>query len=356
MKVSDQPKGDSPNTNDLSAATTRRPDPLLTASLYASGAIDEAITGWIVPLRARLLSLEGDSGRYLWLWRHTRHGEHLKLRIHADPGKRAELSQAVEETARGFLAKLQPHEPSAPSRSASRPPIDADEDSEPLPRDRSFRFTQYLRQAPILGNPLLQADDEYTDRFCRCSGFGHHWFLDELGTSGWSRELPATWFTIFFATAIEVAGIAPGSCLRTYRDWLIRLPLLKMKSTQQHADAWTLKLQQRSSAWDSGGFEDLPSALERASGTMAAAWREALVSLFDYARIHAETPAFERDPFARTILDLPLAKVLLALANALGLSMFDQAVLVHRLLATHDPELAAESLRLEAPSALEASR
>lgn len=325
------------------------PDPSLSCSLYASGAIDQAIAGWILPFRRSWETIGVDASTRLWLWRHARHGEHLKLRVHAMASDLPALRQAAEQTALAFLARLPPAEEGFKRRSMPWPVIDADEDEGSLPEDRSFRFTRYQRQPPILGSPSLCDDMVYVSRFCGCLGSAHDWLLDDLEQHGnWQTDLSFRLLTSLIATAIDLAfsDAEAREFLAFYRDWLIRLPLLRRGADQATADVWTAKIHQQALGLAAPDLTDRLASPWSGLPAAAGAWKSDLQRFCLYAKSTRVQQGEQLKDFEATLLDLPLCKVLLALANALGYGMVDQAAVVHLLLFLLDGERAAESIRL----------
>jgi len=135
--------------------------------------------------------------------------------------------------------------------------------------------------------------------------------------------------------------------LRYHRDWLLRFPLLKSNTADEHGRELLrrferfcterveqLKLLERSShqAWR----ENAPTV--DTFGTHCSFFRDAIFTLLSSLRSSGKSKLARVDPFAPDRRFPLLFKAMHGLANQLGLSGFEEAFSLHLLLRASEPE------------------
>ena len=165
-------------------------DPVLSASLYCAGRLDEVIGGLVAPVWEGLRREGLSDESYLWMLRYARGGEHLKLRLHGPESAGTSFRQRLDLEQRDFFANLEP----APSSTAERPPtpsspaIDVEDAGPEVHPDRALRWTTYLRSPLSLGPQLLLDDERYLHGVTRCLGRATEIVLRHLGSAPGGRQ------------------------------------------------------------------------------------------------------------------------------------------------------------------------
>jgi hypothetical protein len=336
--------------------TAAFPDPVLTANIYFSGQLDRLIEEAVAPFWSALRAAPGGAEYFLWLLRYDLLGEHLKIRIHG-PAER--LGELRERLAAAVGPLLEPGTAAAPGGGAGqrspaiarwrRPPIDAEDAAKAPPADRQLIFTRYRRSPVSLGDRPFLDDDRYCALLAATLAAGCEEVLSAAGGPPGDRLGERRQVTLFL---LLIAGLAllpggRGDYLAYHRDWLIRLPLLKLNGSRTQGE----EIQ--------GRFETI--AVRRAgqreflAGLAQGAWQPpdagaaaatpftwALAELLAELPRFAALPAARVDPFAagpaEELVFPVLFKVFHGLANQLGIGRFDEAFAHHLLLRAVEPQ------------------
>lgn len=324
------------------------PDPVLSANIYCAGRLDLLIEQAIAPFWREMRREPAAESSYLWLLRYDLRGEHLKIRVHGpadlEPFFEASLRRAVEP----FLQRLPPAEPrntSEPALPGLRPPAIDVEDGDPgRPPDLSFLPTTYRRHMVSLGDRPHLGDDAYVAHLTHCLGRGCDEILEAaLGEGGLAarRQIVAWQLLLLALAALADRPESRAAYLDYHRDWLIRFPLLKAnigakagRELISRFEAIGATRQGQRAFLSSWAAESWKERL----GDGAAPFTAAVAGLLAAAAPLASRPAGRLDPFAAEPYFPVLFKLLHGLANQLGLSRMDEAVLVHELLRASSPE------------------
>lgn len=317
-------------------------EPLLSANIYCARHVDAVIGQAIVPFWQRVA---GDGSSYLWLIRHSRGGEHLKVRLHGPPEVREDARQALSEAVSTCFASLPATEPpQAPPAQASLPVIDPEDAADDAHPDRTLLWTTYRPSPVTLGAPILAQDATYHDLFTRVLGAGCRIALDLFATAAADAALPvarrqSTIFKLCIATlqALPFDASERSRYLVYHRDWLVRWTLA-------HSDPGTttretvLELFDRKVAASRASLDVLarllaqrPDAAEPTSDGAQAEYRQVVRRYFDYVATFRGNPDYALDPYAEDPVFLPVFKVLHNLANAIGLGIRNEALSYHLL-------------------------
>ena len=338
-------------------------DPVLAASIYASGQIDSLLEDAVAPFWRRFREDFGVGESYLWCLRYECGGEHLKLRVHAPPRLRPEIEKRLSEAVEPVLLRLRQEaaEASEPPAATQRipgwlpPPIDA-EDSSNAPRaDHSLVFTHYRRSFVSLGDRPFLAEDRYVALLTRCLGRGCEEVLSCTGDPGEGlaqRRQLTLWLLLVSGLALRDDRL---DYLAYHRDWLIRLPLLRLKGTGEQGKELLKRFETVCSRrekqreflgqWARATWSPDVSAASSAQSaeTQESPFVASLRELLDYLPAFAALPDARLDPFTSELAFPVLFKLFHGLANQLGLSRFDEAFACHLLL---------RSAAADSPSAL----
>jgi len=329
------------------------PDPIVTASLYCSGGLDEVLLRAMVPFRQGLAAMADRSSPYVWVVRYARGGEHLKVRVHGTPDLAPVVRNLLDRTAADFLQEIGPP-PEGLERviRPTSPPIDEeDRDPEPPP-DRSFRWTRYRRSHVSLGGEPWLADDRYCALMTVCLAEATGLVLDALESRGevlshGQRQRLLLKALVTGTAALRLPLATAETYLAYHRDWLIRFPLLQRKGTEQEAAEILARLE-RQAANAGTTVETLRKTLglrwtgsggDAADDPATSGWRRGLADLYGYLSELRNGQDCPPDPFADDPSFPPLFKVFHSLATQLGLRGIDEAYAHHLLLqaATREP-------------------
>lgn len=324
-------------------------DPVLAASIYASGQIDSLLEDAVAPFWRRFRDDFGAGESYLWCLRYELGGEHLKLRVHAPAGLRPEIEKRLSEAVEPVLFRLRQKaaEASEPPAATQRipgwlpPAIDVEDGSNAPRADLALVFTQYRRSFVSLGDRPFLADDRYVALLTRCLGRGCDEVLALAADPGEGlaqRRQLTLWLLLVSGLALRGDRL---DYLAYHRDWLIRFPLLRLKASSEQGKELLKRFEticsrregQREflgrwtrATW-SPGLSEAPSAEPQESPFVAS-----LRELLDYLPTFAALPDARLDPFTRELAFPVLFKLFHGLANQLGLSRFDEAFACHLLL------------------------
>ena len=142
-----------------------RPDPVLTASVFCDGLLDEVIHGAVEPFRQALRREAPGWEGGIWMVRYSKGGMHLKLRLHGPGAGGTRARELLKESVDAFFATLAPRE--ADETRTARPELPAidDEDrAEGLHPDRTLLWTTWRRSHVNLGPDVFLDDDAYVAR------------------------------------------------------------------------------------------------------------------------------------------------------------------------------------------------
>ena len=325
-------------------------DPVLTASLYCAGRLDEVIREVVGPFRQELRRLAAGSTGYLWMVRYSRGGEHLKIRLHG--------TESHAAVARDLLGALAEHcfaglggggqEAGAPTVRASPPPVDHEDETESGYADRTLLWTHYRRSpVSLAGEPLL-LDDTYTALATRCLGCGCDLALAALAEdpSPSGRQLSLLLALIGGLAAAGFPAAVRAAYCAFHRDCLVRAWLVRRGAAAARAAQLTAQFDLRRNAmaallapvqeWAEAEWRS-PAGQAGAGQADDAAWRSSLLDLCRYVSQFREDPEYRLDPFAEDALFPVLFKVFHGFANQLGVNSLEEAFLHHALLAMGQP-------------------
>ncbi|HEU4559386.1 MAG TPA: lantibiotic dehydratase C-terminal domain-containing protein, partial [Longimicrobium sp.] len=143
-----------------------RPDPVLTASVFCDGLLDEVIHGAVEPFRQALRREAPGWKGGIWMVRYARGGMHLKLRLHGPGAGGTRARELLKESVDAFFATLPPRDSEAPRVARAELPAIDDEDRAEGHPDRSLLWTTYNRSHVNLGPDVFLDDDAYVARMC----------------------------------------------------------------------------------------------------------------------------------------------------------------------------------------------
>ena len=326
--------------SEVASGSPLFPDPVLTASLYCDGRLDEIFRNVLAPFRQELGVYDAEGACYLWTVRYARRGEHLKIRLHGPEERRPLLQSLLEDIAGNYFAALGPPEQGAPRQvSEKSPPIDTEDSGEGLFPDRTLLWTGYKRShVSLAGEPFL-LDDHYVALFTRCAAAGCNQVIQvlQLDSSGIipPSVRPSTLLKMVIDALSSLQAEKRAMYLAYHRDWLIRFTLLKRHTDPEQAQKVLTHLDHRLQSMAAKVEATRRTQEERWEGNGEPAdanWRRSFAALSRYAEAVCQNPDYHIDPFARDPRFAFFFKVLHGLANQLGLSMMDEAFVHHLLL------------------------
>ncbi len=322
-------------------------DPVLTASLYCAGWLDQAVFHAVAPFWQELRRHDREGLCYLWLMRYGKGGEHLKVRIHGPQPLRPLMRSLLEERAIHFLGSLPKEE--APPRSQERVPaidVEEEENDGDLP-DRMLLWTSYRRSHVSLGGKPFLSDDRYAALLTRCLASGCERVLAlEPGAGGSllhrGRQAALLSALLSGLAALGFTAEKRVEYLAYHRDWLLRyLVPQNWRSEAEPVTQLQRRLDERVDAM-AGSLLPLQTALDREwggswtaqpwNGGLPAPWKRSLADLLAYVSPLCRDPDYHLDPFASDPAFAPVFKVFHGLANQLGLRQTDEAFTHHLLL------------------------
>ncbi|HEX2095304.1 MAG TPA: lantibiotic dehydratase C-terminal domain-containing protein [Longimicrobiaceae bacterium] len=314
------------------------PDPILTASVYCDGCLDEVIHDVVAPLREGLREHAPRGGWGLWMVRYSKGGCHLKVRLHG-PG---ELRPIAETLLRGsvdrLFASLPPRDPDAPRVSrAEAPPIDEEDQQTADYPDRTLLWTRYRRSHVNLGPQVLLGDDLYVARITTCLARGAETVLDVLkpGLPDSARLQVLLNSVMAGLAALGLPAEEHAAYLVYHRDWLLRFVL-----SSQSKEAEALAMFDRRVDGMRPVVEQVRRAAEERERTLPAGegvpaegtWEHSVRDLAGYLARFRGDPAYHVDPFTDHPAFPSLFKAFHGLANQLGVDMRNEAFVHHLLL------------------------
>jgi hypothetical protein len=337
------------------------PDPIVTASVYADRALDRVAHGVVAPALARLRAAHPGADWGAWWVRYSKHGDHLKVRLHGPAGLAGEARAVLEEQARTLFDAMPPRDEAQPRISNPRlPSIDAQDDAAADYPDRSLLWTDYQRSHVSFGARQLLGDDGYVARICTCLAAGAEVVLANtpLDATGMASGAARQRAVLKAAMAgVAGAGFTAGEraeYLRYHRGWLVRF---SVADESREADVLAGFDRQRA------GMQAAADQIARAA---AAQWsaepparggaetpedavRRAVAELCAFAAPLRHDPAHLSDPFTDDASFPLVFKALHGAANQAGINLLNEAFLYHLLLdAEAAPVLAGAGAGAEA--------
>jgi hypothetical protein len=317
-------------------------DPILSASLYCGGGLDNLIAAVVAPFwrRSRAAGLERSS--CIWFLRYSHRGEQLKVRIHAPEERCGALRRHLDDAARRYFAQPQSQDALAGRRPrATAIPIDPeDRGATPEPADRTLLWNRVERSLVVLGSPFFLRDDECVRRMTAAMGQGCEVLL--LAFLGEEKRRTTAWRRGFLQgmAAAGLQAVFPATRQRRrylayHRDWLIRAPVLACGRGAAVGDE---RLAGFETAIAARGMAAIQAEVDAARATVAAwphalaAWCVALAELRRYLEDAARLEVRDVDPFVAGPVFPALFKVLHGLGNAVGLNSLQEARAYHYLL------------------------
>lgn len=325
------------------------PDPVVSANLYSSGNLDDAIRRVVLPFTQRL----DDSGiaARTWMVRYQRRGEHLKVRVHSAVENRASIREHLRAVAEPFLIasaaarSADPEGPGVERVVGNAPPIDIEDEATEIHPDDALLFTTYRRSHVSLGGPPFLDRDGYASRMCACLSSACSLVLDALSVD-LEGEVPFqrrhTALLKALIAGLEASDLDAGGrrdYLTYHRDWLIRFNVDSPDAEDETVRVFDQRLDAMSAALAQVGaiaVKQWSGAEEPTGGASGSPWQHDLGRLVAYASARRGDPDYRVDPFANDTIYPPVFKIFHGLANQLGLRMLDEAFGHHFLLHAAD--------------------
>ena len=323
-------------------------EPALSLHLYCAGRLDKVVTHVVAPLSTRLTELYGTAYQGLWFFRYSCHGEHLKVRIHAEVPADQLLSQA-RTLAESFLAKEMPLSRAnrLPDTSGPWPiPIDLEDRVDTDHPDCSFLVSHYLRSEVHFGPEPWLHDDRYVAQFCAALAAAAQVICD-LTVKIEGNWLHKTRQMILWRLIVAALGSLGGEVTRLreylnyHRHWLVQYVALGSPSPSQVF----LELLEKKRLLLSTALLPLQKIVE-AKWLQASEpepglrdWANQIAALRTYSETYGSNPEYIVDPIATDVSFAPLFKVLHGVANQLGFLQRDEALTYSILLGCLDPAI-----------------
>jgi hypothetical protein len=319
-------------------------EPIISANIYASGLLDDLLTSVIAPLCHEARSLIGERFK-LWLIRHSRSGEHLKVRLHGDPQDKRLLEELLADRVHGYFDRVRVL-PQASRRGARSdvPAIDPEEEAAIYPPDRSLLWTTYCRSAVTLASPWLNLEG-FAEQSCNCMARACEWVL-ALHEAGASQLAVRRQKLLIQALLVGLPALGLCSADRAaeylcyHRDWLLRFlfrdgarqeAALHQLSLEVHKRSATVDRIRRMSARSVPPADDPTDYASRFAATLRdlASYLAGIDGLIDR----------DADPFASDMTFPPVFKIMHNLANQCGVRPLEEAYVHHLLAAAIAPEM-----------------
>jgi len=329
------------------------PDPVIAANLYCKDHLDDLISFVIKRFWDQFIPHDPDHLYYIWLFRYSRCGEHLKVRIHG-PAREFSLLQALLQEASDSYFSTQ-SEPAAPSAALRRdvPPIDREDLALQDYPDRSLLWTNYDRSIISLGPKPFLLDNTYVALFTRCLGMACQVILAGLDLQPPSHEQrfshrfrQATLLKLILS-GLTLAGLTSreGLVYLTYhRDWLIR-GMLAQKNAAWQSEAEIIKRFEAQAAKLDGMIRSIAELarsrwedLVLEADPVLARWQHSVADFARYLSLDKGGTENLPDPFADNLIFPAIFKMFHVIANQIGLKKQDEALSYHLLLLAHGGE------------------
>jgi hypothetical protein len=311
------------------------PDPIASANIYCAGHLDYVIFRAIKPFRNALKDLAPAAAPFLWMVRHGKCGEHVKVRVHSLSTYDDALRDLLEHHVQEAFACLPPTSPAAKSN-LTKQVIDLEDGVDEPYTNRTLLWTRYQRSYVSLGPSPLLEDDRYVELCTRClAAAADLLFTIEPYFTG---ELPHRYrhssLLKMLTIGMEALMLSPedvASYILYHRDWLIRFCLVKNWWTREQAERLIDLFDRR--VRDQSLLEPAVTLIANGSVLLEEepdrVWGRNLKEFFLYNSGLHEI----HDPFARRPEYLPLFKVLHGTSNQIGMRHLDEAFLYHVFLA-----------------------
>lgn len=314
--------------------STKYPDPLVTANIYASGLLDDVLLRVVAPFRRDVQDIFGETN--LWVVRYSRGGQHLKVRVHGAPEHHDQIRKLLATRAETFFESLRNVPPVSPRISKpSAPAIDVEDALENEFSDRSMVWTTYQRSHVTLGMKPWLSDDTFVALACECLARGCDLTLAAAESGGLGSLATRQKLLIeLLMPALVALGLDSDekalSYLAYHRDWLLRFFVAETAKEQQ----LLRHFEEKTAA--------IPEALESfrsVTGRLRAhppgdRWSGALSELAAYLKKFSGRSEYDLDPFTREVSFPPAFKVLHGLANQIGMPPLQEAYVHHVLIAS----------------------
>jgi hypothetical protein len=309
-------------------------DPILSASIYAGGLLDDLLTEVINPFQREARKVFGESFA-LWIVRYSSGGEHLKVRIHAELAEEPLARQMLGDRVQSYFDAL--YGPPAPPRKTpllDLPAIDAEDDVAIHKSDRSWLWTTYRRSPVIMASPWLMSD-EFADRTYNCMAGACEWVLS-LYDAGSCRTAASARRLLICAVLLALRALQLHSAdeitayLSYHRDWLLRFLF-----PDAEGQAAVLQQFSRESGRRGAALEQI-----RRLTPSAGQGRDFAAALTDLTSYLGRVSTFisrDADPFASDMRFPPVFKVMHNLANQSGIRPLEEACLYHLVLTAIAP-------------------
>lgn len=310
-------------------------DPILSANLYASGLLDSALRHAVLPFQAQLTAGASGARNALWFVRYSRRGEHLKLRLHADPAQRQEWARLLEQRVEAWRRDLPPAQAQTRVCRSDVPVVDPEDEASEPAADRSLTWTTYRRSYVSLGGAPWLEDEVFVGLAYECLSAGSELALTAL-RAGQLESASGRQKALIKGLLAGVAALGPGAVqpraeyVRHHRDVLLRF--LTDESSKERRLLGRFDEQIARSA----AVERLGPLVRNAwyggdDKVLDARWPAALEALGAYALTFAGRPEYQLSRFTTNPAFSPAFKVFHGLANQLGLTWAEEAY-VHQLL------------------------
>lgn len=329
------------------------PDPVLAANLYCKDHLDDLIGVVIKPFWDQFITRDPDHIYYIWLFRYSRCGEHLKLRIHGPARELALLRALLQKASDSYFSVSgePPTDSAAPRRDV--PPIDREDLALQDYPDRSLLWTNYERSIISLGPRPFLLDDTYVALFTRCLGMACQVILAGLDRQLPSHELhfshrfrQATLLKLILS-GLTLAGLTAKerlAYLTYHRDWLIRGMLAQKEPAWRNEAEIIRRFGAQAAKLDGmiGAIAELARSrwedLVLEAEPVLASWQHAVADFARHLSLDKGDAGSLPDPFADNLMFPALFKMFHVIANQIGLKKQDEALSYHLLLLAHGGE------------------
>lgn len=312
-----------------------RPDPVLTASVFADGLLDEVIQGAIAPFRRAMRDEAPAWEGGIWMVRYAKGGLHLKVRVHGPGAGGTRIRDLLEDCVERFVATLPPRDPEAPRINRPELPAVDDEDrADTIHPDRSLLWTTYRRSHVNLGPDVFLDDDAYVARMCTALAAAGDIVLDSMepGLTGGRKLAVLRGAVLDGLRAAEFDAAQRAAYLAYHRGWLLRFLYWQQEKEDQAVDTFD-----QQAAKMAGAVDQLRRDVSTAANAPRGPWDHAIASLAAHVSAYRGVEGYDVDPFVSDPVFPAVFKAFHGLANQLGVDMRNEAFVHHLLLRAHQP-------------------